>query len=103
MIGTDLAGLFIAFVAGAAMGAGYFAGLWLTVCRLSSTQSPYRFYGSSLLLRMTLVLAGFYLLAAKGYENVLVAGVGFMVSRQLWLLAKRSQTAKQVQNDNQDA
>ncbi|MEZ4485075.1 MAG: ATP synthase subunit I [Syntrophotaleaceae bacterium] len=40
MIGTDLTGLVIAFVAGAAMGAGYFAGLWLTLCHMAKASSP---------------------------------------------------------------
>jgi len=102
MIGTDLTGLGMALVAGAALGAGYFAGLWLTVCRLSNTRSPYRFYSVSLLLRLTLVLAGFYLLASGGCGDLLAAGVGFMVSRQLWLIAMRSRTGQPVRNDNQD-
>lgn len=103
MAETDLAGLGMALVAGAALGAGYFAGLWLTVCRLSNARSPYRLYGLSLLLRLTLVLAGFYLLAARGYGDLLAAGVGFMVSRQLWLMAKRSRAAQTVRDDSQDA
>jgi F1F0 ATPase subunit 2 len=90
MIGTDLTGLVIAFVAGAVMGAGYFAGLWLTLCRMAKASSPYRLYGVSLLLRLTLLLGGFYLLAIRGYGGLLASGVGFMVSRQLWLMAKRS-------------
>jgi F1F0 ATPase subunit 2 len=90
----------MALAAGAALGAGYFAGLWLTVCRLSNTPSPYRFYSLSLLFRLTLVLAGFYLLAGRGYGYLLAAGVGFMVSRQLWLLAKRSPTVQPISVNN---
>ena len=103
MTGTDLTGLGMALAAGAVLGAGYFAGLWLTVCRLPNSRSPYRFYSLSLLLRLILVLAGFYLLASRGYENLLAAGAGFMVSRQLWLIVKRSPRVQPVHNDNQDA
>ncbi|MCD4689706.1 MAG: ATP synthase subunit I [Desulfuromonadaceae bacterium] len=103
MTGTDLTGLGMALAAGAALGAGYFAGLWLTVCRLANTRTPYRFYSLSLLLRLMLVLAGFYLLASRGYEDLLAAGVGFLVSRQLWLMAKRSPRVQPVRDDKQDA
>ncbi len=102
MIGTDLTGLGMALAAGAALGAGYFAGLWLTVCRLPNASSPYRFYGLSLLLRLTLVLGGFYLLAARGYGELLAAGVGFMVSRQLWLIAKRSRAGQSAPANHKD-
>lgn len=102
MTEIDLTGLSMALAAGVVLGAGYFAGLWLTVCRLSNTPSPCRFYSVSLLLRLTLVLGGFYLLAAGGYGDLLAAGVGFMLSRQLWLIAKRSRPAQPVRNENQD-
>lgn len=102
MAEIDLVGLSMALAAGAALGAGYFAGLWLTVCRLSYTPSPYRFYSVSLLLRLTLVLGGFYLLSAGGYGDLLAAGVGFMLSRQLWLMAKGSRAAQPVGNENQE-
>jgi F1F0 ATPase subunit 2 len=102
MTGIDLTGLGMALAAGAALGAVFFGGLWLTVRRLPGTRSPYRFYSLSLLFRLTLVLAGFYLLAAGGYGVILAAGVGFLVSRQLWLMAKRSQPAPPVRDDNQD-
>ena len=100
---NELAGLGIALAAGAALGAIFFAGLWLTVRRLSKARSPYRFYALSLLFRLMLVLAGFYLLSAGGYKDLLAAGGGFMVSRQLWLLAKRTQTAPSVRDDKQDS
>ncbi len=103
MIETDLTWLVIAFAAGAALGAGYFAGLWLTLCRLPSASSPYRLYGVSLLLRLTLLLGGFYLLAVRGYGGLLAAGVGFMVSRQLWLIATRSPWGKPAPVNHKDS
>jgi F1F0 ATPase subunit 2 len=102
MIGTDLTGLVIAFAAGAAMGAGYFAGLWLTLCRMAKASSPYRLYGVSLLLRLTLLLGGFYLLAIRGYGGLLAAAVGFMVSRQLWLISKRSRGGQPAPVNHKD-
>lgn len=102
MTGTDLTGLGMALAAGAALGAIFFAGLWLTVRRLPRVRSPYRFYALSLLFRLTLVLAGFYLLAAGGTKDLLASGAGFMLSRQLWLFAKRTQTAPPVRDDKQD-
>jgi len=92
---VDTTLLVLAFFAGALLGAGYFAGLWLTVCRMPKARSPYRLYGFSLLLRLVLLLAGFYLLALRGAAVLLAGGLGFMMARQLWLLGKRG-GAKQV-------
>lgn len=96
MNGVDALPLVFAFVAGALLGAGYFAGLWLTIRRMAKASSPYRLYGLSLLLRLTLALGGLYLLAARGTAVLLVGGVGFITARQLWLLGKRGPATQSV-------
>lgn len=89
MNGIDAMQLGLAFGAGALLGAGYFAGLWFTVRCMAKASSPYRLYGLSLLLRLTLALGGLYLLAVRGTAVLLAGGVGFITARQLWLLGKR--------------
>ena len=50
-----------ALLAGGGLGGFYFAGLWWTVRKLPTAQSPALLSLGSFLLRTTVVLAGFYL------------------------------------------
>jgi F1F0 ATPase subunit 2 len=98
----DLVGLGFAFVAGALLGSVFFAGLWLTVKRLPGASSPYRLYLWSLVFRMLLVLAGFYLLALRGIGVLLSAGLGFVMARQVWLFARGRWTAVSIPVDQEE-
>lgn len=89
MTEMNLAGLGLAALVGIVLGSAYFAGLWLTVRRLPGNPSPYRLYSLSLLFRLSLLLAGFFLLATRGHKMLLVGGLGFMAARQAWLLSQR--------------
>jgi len=78
---TETLTLVLAWVAGGALGAMFFGGLWRTVQKaLSSTRPAFWFFGS-LLLRMTLALAGFYFVAGGHWQRLLVCLAGFVVAR----------------------
>jgi F1F0 ATPase subunit 2 len=76
------------FVAGLASGTVYFGGLWLTVVRLPRNRRPYRLLLASFIGRLAVVLAGFYLLLGEGTGMLVMAMVGLLVARQLWLRSK---------------
>jgi len=68
-------------LAGALLGALFFGGLWWTVRKgVSSPRPALWFFGSSL-LRMTIALAGFYLVAGGQWERLLACLLGFVVAR----------------------
>ena len=78
---NDTLSLALAFATGVLLGAIFFGGLWWTVRKgLSSTQPALWFLGS-LLLRTSIALAGFYLIARGHWERLLVCLVGFMIAR----------------------
>ena len=78
---TETLTLVLAWVAGGALGAMFFGGLWWTVQKaLSSTRPAFWFFGS-LLLRMTTVLAGFYVVSGGHWERLLVCLLGFVTAR----------------------
>ena len=52
--------LVLAWVAGVVLGAIFFGGLWWTVRKGVSSQRPALWFLGSLLLRMSIALAGFY-------------------------------------------
>lgn len=74
--------LFSSGVAGALMGLAFFVGLWTTVNRLKETRRPAIWMFASLILRLVLILAGFFFLARfGGWEHLLAAVAGFTLSR----------------------
>ena len=78
---TETLPLALAWVAGGAIGAMFFGGLWWTVQKaLSSTRPAFWFFGS-LLLRMTLALAGFYFVASGNWQRLLACLLGFLIAR----------------------
>lgn len=78
---NELMDLFLALVAGAALGVIFFGGLWYTVrLGLRSKQSALIFAGS-LIIRMAIVLAGFYYIGANSWQKMLAGLVGFLLTR----------------------
>ncbi len=63
--------LALAFLAGGALGAMFFGGLWWTVLRGASSATPARWFLASALLRMGLTLAGFHVVAG-GQADLLI-------------------------------
>jgi F1F0 ATPase subunit 2 len=71
----------LSFLAGIALGTIFFGGLWLTIrIGISSKWSAFWFPGS-LLLRMSIVLAGFYIVSAGHWERLLVCFLAFVIVR----------------------
>lgn len=76
--------LVAAFAAGTVLGAFYFMALWHTVRQLSSAKSPARLMIGSFLIRMGVVLAGFYLVMGAGHwERLAAAMLGFIMIRKI--------------------
>jgi F1F0 ATPase subunit 2 len=76
--------LIAAFAAGLALGAFYFMALWQTVQRLPSGKSPARLMLTSFVLRMVVVMAGFYLVMGEGHwERLASAMLGFVIIRKV--------------------
>jgi F1F0 ATPase subunit 2 len=96
--------LALALVAGVLLGAIFFGGLWWTVRKgLSSKRAALWFVGS-LLLRISVVLGGFYLIARNDWKNLPVCTLGFILARllvtRLTRLSKGDQfhTAREVRH-----
>jgi F1F0 ATPase subunit 2 len=68
-------------LAGVALGVMFFGGLWWTVRKAVSSQRPALWFFGSLLLRMSLTLAGFYGVAGDQWQRLLACLVGFVFAR----------------------
>jgi F1F0 ATPase subunit 2 len=79
--------LALACVAGTGLGAVFFGGLWWTVRGCASYKQPALWFFGSLLLRMGITLAGFYVVSNHHWERLLLCLLGFVVARPVvgWL------------------
>ena len=77
----DLLTLTLAWAVGTGLGAVFFGGLWWTIRKgVSSRQHALWFFGS-LLLRMSITLAGFYVVAGAHWERLVSCLIGFVMAR----------------------
>ena len=76
-----------ALAAGILLGVFFFGGLWWTVIRGVSSQQPALWFFGSMLLRMSIALAGFYFVGGEHWERWLLCLLGFVLARVVveWL------------------
>lgn len=85
--------LALAGLAGGALGAIFFGGLWWTVRKgMASTQPALWFFGS-LLLRTGVALGGFYFVGRGHWERLLMCLLGFVAARVIVTWLSRSVVA----------
>lgn len=73
--------LFVSLLAGIALGAVFFGGLWWTVHRAMTSDRVAVWLFGSLLVRTAIVLAGFYLACGEDWQRWLAAVLGFGLAR----------------------
>lgn len=78
---SEILTLLIVASAGIILGIAFFASLWWTVRRSLSSKSPALLFLVSLLLRMSLTLAGFYFIAHGSLKLLLLCLLGFVIGR----------------------
>lgn len=78
---SDILMLVTAFVAGVLLGLMYFGGLWWTVRRGLASPRPALWFMSSMMMRMALTLAGFYLVSAGHWQRLVICLLGFVIAR----------------------
>ena len=70
-----------ALVTGLLLGVMFFGGLWWTIRKSVSFKQPALWFFGSLLLRMSIALAGFYFVSGGHWERLLVCLLGFVIAR----------------------
>ena len=69
------------FIAGCLLGAFFFGGLWWTVQKMAETKNPYLLTMVSFVLRMAVVMGGFYLILNLDWRYMVSALAGFIIVR----------------------
>ena len=80
---NDLPALALAWLAGLLLGAVFFGGLWWTVRKGVASARPAVWFLVSLLLRLSLVTAGFYFVGQGDWRRLAACLVGFVIVRIL--------------------
>jgi F1F0 ATPase subunit 2 len=78
---SEIVTLALSGVAGGALGAIFFGGLWWTVRKGISSEQPALWFFGSLLSRMSIVLIGFYFISGGHWERLLLGLFGFALAR----------------------
>jgi F1F0 ATPase subunit 2 len=82
--------LALALVAGLVLGTIFFGGLWWTVRKgVSSKHSALWFLGS-MLVRMSIVLLGFYFVGRNDWQRLVACLLGFIIARFIVLRLTRT-------------
>ena len=79
-----------ALAADVLLGVIFFGGLWWTVRKGVTAKSPALWFLGSSLLRMGIVLAGFYFVARGDWKKLLLCLLGFLIARVVVLRLTRS-------------
>jgi F1F0 ATPase subunit 2 len=78
---NDTLMLVLVWLTGICLGAIFFGGLWWTIRRAISSKQPALWFFGSLLLRMSITLAGFFLAGRGHWERFMVCLLGFVMAR----------------------
>jgi F1F0 ATPase subunit 2 len=73
--------LAVALLAGLILGAIFFGGLWWTVRNGVSSKHPALWFLGSMLLRMCIVLLGFYFVGRGNWQRLVACLLGFIIAR----------------------
>lgn len=73
--------LLLSFAGGLVLGAAYLAALWFTVRRIATARRPGLWLFVSAVVRVTLLLAGFYWLSQGRWQGIVASLFGFIVAR----------------------
>jgi F1F0 ATPase subunit 2 len=92
---SEMAILTFSSLAGAALGAIFFGGLWWTVRIGLRSTTPAIWFLGSLVLRMAATLAGFYFVSQGDWRNFGACVLGFLAARAgtTWLVSPTTEGA----------
>ncbi len=85
----------MALLSGVALGFLFFGGLWYTVRKAFVSKTPVVWFLGSFVLRMGIVLAGFYfVMQPANWQNGLICLVGFISARFMVIRLTKAYEAK---------
>jgi len=97
--------LALALAMGILLGAVFYGGLWWTVHRGVSSERAALWFLASLVLRLSVVLAGFYFVSAGHWQRLLLCLLGFVTARLavIWLTRPPGENRPPRASESSDA
>ena len=92
-----------AFIAGIALGIIFFGGLWFTVKKLITAKVPALWMLGSFILRIGIVLLGFYFVSSGSWQRLVSCLIGFIVARFIVIHFTKSIDEKHIQLEKEAA
>jgi F1F0 ATPase subunit 2 len=92
--------LCLAACAGLMLGGIFFGGLWWTVRKGVVTKQPGLWFLGSMIVRMTVVMAGFYFVSDGQWDRLLSSLVGFIAARTIIVRLSRPCQSKPLIRSN---
>ena len=78
---NEMISMLLILAAGILLGSIFFGGLWWSIQKGRKSKHPALWFSGSLLLRMSITLAGFYFLGHGHWERMMVCLLGFIIAR----------------------
>lgn len=75
--------LFLAFTAGIALGVFFSVNLWSSVKRMTRPETPWFVLYGDFMLRLSVVLGGFFLVMDGSWQRMVSVLLGFVLARQV--------------------
>ncbi len=99
---NDFLALALALFAGALLSVFFFGSLWWTVQKGVVSQRPELWFLGSLLLRTSLILAGFYFVSQGHWSRLVACLLGFVIARVIvvrWLVRAPAEKETQFEQE----
>lgn len=86
--------MIISFFIGLFLGVLYFGGLYFSTQKFSDVKSPALFMILSLVIRMGILIGGFYYLSKLGYKNIFIGFIAVMLVRFIMVFSIKNHPSK---------
>ncbi len=100
---NEILTLAAAGVAGLLLGGFFFGGLWWTVRRGLTSRQPALWFLGSLVLRVGMVLAGFYWIARDQWQPLIPCLLGFVLARLVVIRLTRDASCREASTSPTDS
>jgi F1F0 ATPase subunit 2 len=94
---NEISNMVLPFIVGWLLGILFFGGLWFTVKKLTASKIPALMVLGSFIVRVGIVLIGFYFIGSGDWKKLIVCLIGFIVARFAVIHYTKSMDEKIVQ------
>jgi len=96
---NEIVGIVLVGIIGLLLGGFFFGGLWWTVRRGVKSSRPALFFMASLIIRILVVLGGFYLVCRDDWRRFVACLAGFIIAK--FIVLKLDKTASKKLNPSE--